>query len=63
MIIDRSKPMPAPEFSINFDYPTIGVMHDSCKTSARAVEVLKAVRHMLYEEIAKLDNEIEELET
>jgi hypothetical protein len=51
------------EYPINFEYPTLGIMHDSCQNKERAVNIMKRVRHMLYEEIAKLDNKIEELST
>jgi len=63
-MIDRSNPLPMHEFPtklIHFEYPTLGTMHDCCETPAEEIEILKTVRHRMYEEIAKLDNRIEEL--
>ena len=48
---------------INIEYPLLNrTMCDTLETKERALEVLKNVRHRMYEEIAKLDNKIEELQ-
>jgi hypothetical protein len=47
---------------IEIEYPALDcTVCDTVGTKERAVEVLKNARHRLYEEIAKLDNKIEEL--
>lgn len=44
-------------------YPLItSKMCDTAGSKEKAVEILKHVRHNLYEEITTLDNQIEELE-
>ena len=48
---------------IEIEYPAIRTLHDTVRTKEIAVEALKNARHRLYEEIAKLDNKIEELQT
>ncbi|MCK9571305.1 hypothetical protein M0R72_20320 [Candidatus Pacearchaeota archaeon] len=47
---------------IEIEYPAIRTLHDTVRTKEIAVEELKNARHRLYEEIAKLDNKIEELQ-
>lgn len=47
---------------IAIEYPAVRILYDTVRTKEIAVEALKNARHRLYEEIAKLDNKIEELQ-